>query len=472
MCRDVTTSLWYRRLGEPCSGLPQRLSGAAGITFLNAGPDPLNKQDYLNYHIRKESGSSFHVLRNVVFPQVIECAKRLGNELSSNYLQSAGERPDIIVADYWHAPYFFCLGVKWGVPFISLHTSVEFLNLPYWPFPIYGSGHTDNLTFLQRFVLVFSYALQRVLLWHTTATMTELGSKAFNCTDSGEHNHAYHVAEGHSPLIVSSAIGFEYPRSQLPLVHYVGPLLLREEKKLSGELKKWLESKAQNSVIYISMGSGARLTKSMGSALISGILQTNFSVIWSLRESNREILKGHSLNPEKFHLSEWVPQQAILRHKAAAIAVLHAGMGGVSEALDSKVPLIVIPSSLDQFDIAARVQNSGAGIILEGRTLTSNIVQRAVSNISSPAYKRTVEKLHKVFLHAGGANRAAELVEFYEEVGYDHLVPAYLKYKWSWVQFYNLDVYAIVSSLLVVLVLIVFKSCAFCRHQCSKIKTE
>ena len=42
---------------------------------------------------------------------------------------------------------------------------------------------------------------------------------------------------------------------------------------------------------------------------------------------------------------------------------------------------------------------------------------------------------------AGGVDKAADLVEFYVNVGYDHLIPGPVKYKWSWIQYYNIDVH-------------------------------
>ena len=48
-----------------------------------------------------------------------------------------------------------------------------------------------------------------------------------------------------------------------------------------------------------------------------------------------------------------------------------------------------------------------------------------------------------MYKFAGGAKRAADLVEFYEDVGYEHLVPSFVKYKWSWVQYYNVDVWLV-----------------------------
>lgn len=50
-----------------------------------------------------------------------------------------------------------------------------------------------------------------------------------------------------------------------------------------------------------------------------------------------------------------------------------------------------------------------------------------------------------MFELAGGGKRAADLVEFYEEVGYDHLIPSYVRYNWSWIQSCNLDVWVVLG---------------------------
>ena len=51
----------------------------------------------------------------------------------------------------------------------------------------------------------------------------------------------------------------------------------------------------------------------------------------------------------------------------------------------------------------------------------------------------------------GGVERAARLIEHYSEVGYDHLVPAYAKYDWTWIQYHNADVKAVVLVVLMAL---------------------
>ena len=79
-------------------------------------------------------------------------------------------------------------------------------------------------------------------------------------------------------------------------------------------------------------------------------------------------------------------------------------------------------------------------------------------------------------MFAGGAKRASDLVEFYAEVGYDHLIPAYVKYEWSWVQYYNLDVHCL---LLLILLSVTYISCRvvkcsyrICCSKCNKMKKD
>lgn len=156
------------------------------------------------------------------------------------------------------------------------------------------------------------------------------------------------------------------------------------------------------------------------------------------------------------------------------MSIVHGGMGGVSECLYNAVPLIVIPFGLEHWDTAARVQDSGTGLFLDPNSIKADDIEKAVTTVGSPGYKRAAEKLRKLFIEAGGAERVAQLVEFYADVGYDHLVPAYAKYEWSWIEYYNVDVYAILLSFVSVCIYCSIRLCccvckvAFQRVQKSK----
>ncbi len=67
--------------------------------------------------------------------------------------------------------------------------------------------------------------------------------------------------------------------------------------------------------------------------------------------------------------------------------------------------------TVDQPGVAARVQSSGAGLVLDKDKLTAKGVQRPIETVASPEYRKAAVKFRKIFLHAGGAERAADLVE-------------------------------------------------------------
>lgn len=73
---------------------------------------------------------------------------------------------------------------------------------------------------------------------------------------------------------------------------------------------------------------------------------------------------------------------------------------------------------------------------------------------------------------AGGVERAANLVEFYEAVGYVHLVPAYAKYQWNWVQYYNADVYTLILLILVIITMCILTCCKCLYKKCSGLNSK
>ena len=178
-------------------------------------------------------------------------------------------------------------------------------------------------------------------------------------------------------------MGFEYPRPSSPLTHYVGALVSKTPQKISAELKNWLDTKPERTVIYISMGSVAQFSDKHGEMIVNAMKLTGYSVIWSLREANQYILEGVEIDREHFRIMKWVPQLAVLQHKAIAMAILHGGMNGVHEAIYCGVPLITVPFMNDQGDVSARVHHQGVGIQLLRNQLTTENLMTSIKAIES-----------------------------------------------------------------------------------------
>lgn len=64
--------------------------------------------------------------------------------------------------------------------------------------------------------------------------------------------------------------------------------------------------------------------------------------------------------PTNFLITNFVPQFEILNDTDVFIS--HAGMNSVSESLHFQVPLLLLPQTGDQYYVAERIEQLGAGV--------------------------------------------------------------------------------------------------------------
>ena len=445
--------------------LPEKL----GINILSAGADNLTQKDY-DYVMSLFESPGWDTIRDYLLPApwqwtVFKVLSKLTKVNIDNF--------DVIVSELSTFPVGTYLARK-GNKVVLLSPMLPMLmdaSMPGWPNPLVGgfeADMTDNMSFLDR--------LRNYLLSFTIKPLSRVayGDKIYQ-----EIPDYYEAMKGVDftshvgisiPMLVTTVMGFEFPKTSHALTHYVGPILMSSPPPIGKEMSDWLSDKERKSVVYISMGTTAFITAEMATSLVEGILPTRYNVLWSLRKSNQDVLKDITIEKKRFFIASWVPQQSLLKHPAVAIAILHCGMSGLQETLFHGIPVICIPYAFDQYELATRLSAFGAGIWLTRMDISAQRVTNAVTTISeNNNYHKQASKIRKMHMFAGGARAAANLVEFYSDIGYDHLVPAYIKYEWSWVQYYNLDVYCLLVLLDCLLLYCCYKllKCC-CRLCCSK----
>ena len=433
-----------------------------GMTYQSAGESVMVAAVAMRKNYAAVS-NVFTVAKEVatVMPQELAVfAKFLDGYLATNSV-------DILIGGDYLQALVLCFGKQRNIKAVILGTTLQYQphTAPQWPWPGMIAGSiSDNLTFLQRLRLTlmgttFQWFFRDIFIGYM------LGSIQGYCP-SVTLTQAATAPGVYIPQIVPSAIGFEYPRTISPLTTYVGPVLTRDPDPILTELQEWLDGKGKQSVVYVSMGSYMILTKEKGDAILNGVLSTDHSLLWSLRESNQDILEGVELDNKRVHISKWAPQLAVLGHRAIRMAIVHGGMNGIHESLYNEVPLIVLPVNGDQMSNAGRIHHQGLGIHLQDSDITVSGVIKAIKEIDEGAYRENVRCLKKSFIDGGGRERAAELIEFYADIGYSHLIPAYAKYDWSWVQYYNVDVYL---SMTLFLLLVCYLTVKCCRCMCKSV---
>ncbi|XWS73499.1 hypothetical protein CRYUN_Cryun02cG0134500 [Craigia yunnanensis] len=153
----------------------------------------------------------------------------------------------------------------------------------------------------------------------------------------------------------------------------VGPILLSiENRARAGKeagitpefCKAWLDTKPQNSVLFVSFGSMNTITPSQMMQLAKALEVSGKNFIWVVRppiglDINSEFRANEWL-PEGFEerireskkglvVHKWAPQLEILSHKSTSAFLSHCGWNSVLESLSHGVPLLGWAMAAEQF---------------------------------------------------------------------------------------------------------------------------
>jgi glucuronosyltransferase len=195
------------------------------------------------------------------------------------------------------------------------------------------------------------------------------------------------------------------------------------------------------------------------------------SVVWSIPAENYQYLpndavvskpsQSNFLQNDRFLFQNWVPQASLLAHNSTKLFITHCGMGGTLESLASSIPLVCIPIWADQFGVATRVVSAGAGLQLKNGDVHDADLEQAIQRtLADASFKRHAERLSKLLKFAGGANKAADLILLFLDIGGqgEHLVN-YFDLAPSWR--YQITLISILVAPLLLVVSVVKKLWAF-----------
>jgi len=114
--------------------------------------------------------------------------------------------------------------------------------------------------------------------------------------------------------------------------------------------------------------------------------------------------------PDNFIVQEYLPQLALLAHVNAVVC--HAGQNTVSETLAHGLPLVVCPIKDDQGLVATQVVQAGAAVRVRFGRLTAKDLEAAIWKVlKDDSYRLAAKKIQQSFQAAGGAEKAADIVE-------------------------------------------------------------
>ena len=114
--------------------------------------------------------------------------------------------------------------------------------------------------------------------------------------------------------------------------------------------------------------------------------------------------------PGNAAIRRFVPHQRVLPSVAATVT--HAGHGTVSASLAHRVPVVALPNlAADQPFLAARLQELGAGVALDGEAEPAAIRAAVKAVMRQPSYAAAAGRLADAISSAPGAVGAADELE-------------------------------------------------------------
>ena len=171
------------------------------------------------------------------------------------------------------------------------------------------------------------------------------------------------------------------PVYSLPTNHqYLGPIC----EMLSVPQPEWWGKWPSNKpVIYLSFGSSGDITLL---EIFKDVLKDlDVSVI--LTTSGRIKAEGF---PQNFFVTQYVSGLDVAR--IAQLFITNGGSGSIYQALYHGVPVLGLPSNMDQFFLMERIEDLGAGILIRPSQASKENLTKAIKNILSGNHYREVSE--------------------------------------------------------------------------------
>ncbi|XP_068151168.1 UDP-glucosyltransferase 2-like [Drosophila tropicalis] len=261
-------------------------------------------------------------------------------------------------------------------------------------------------------------------------------------------------------------------RPNVPAAIEVGGIQIKDKPdSLPQNLAKFL-NEAKHGSILLSLGSNVK-----SSLLKPEIVQKIFSVLSKLKQNviwkweDLENTPGKSAN---ILYSKWVPQDDILAHPKLKLFITHAGKGGITEAQYHGKPMLALPVFGDQPANADSMVKAGFGVSLDLLTLEEESFKESLLEVlENPKYAQAVGTFSS--LYRDRPLSARESVLYWSEYVIRHRGAPHLQsplVHMGFVAVYNLDVYLLSASILLISLLLLKFSIKFVYRKINAKKSQ
>ncbi|XP_076770961.1 UDP-glucuronosyltransferase 1A5 isoform X2 [Arvicanthis niloticus] len=318
--------------------------------------------------------------------------------------------------------------------------------------------NSDHMSFLER-VKNILYPLPFKLIFHFAFIPYEnLASELF------QREVSYLEILGYASIwLFRFDFVFDYPRPIMPNMFFVGGINCVSRKPLSQEFEAYVNASGEHGIVVFSLGSMvSEIPEKKAMEIAEALGRIPQTVLWRYTGTKPSNLAKNTI------LVKWLPQNDLLGHPKARAFITHSGSHGIYEGICNGVPMVMMPLFGDQMDNAKRMETRGAGVTLNVLEMTADDLENALKTvINNKSYKENIMRLSS--LHKDRPIEPLDLAVFWVEYvmrhkGAPHLRPA--AHDLTWYQYHSLDVIGFLLAIVLTVVFIVFKCCAYGFRKC------
>jgi zeaxanthin glucosyltransferase len=218
----------------------------------------------------------------------------------------------------------------------------------------------------------------------------------------------FHKPPVQSAFAITSNIGVVYNYPPFPSFESEGRLFAGhsfEEQDLPPEWEPRL--KAKDFRVLIGLGTFLSSRDDVLRKLIHTILSLRPDAwIFVGAGPHAETLSGefdHRVFAERF-----IPQRALLKY--ADVVIHHGGVSSFTETLYMAKPMIVLPFSSDQFNVAYDVESNNLGVVIDPNNFDQETLADAFEAVTDPAMRNSLNQWAGVLKDRGPDYIAAEIL--------------------------------------------------------------
>ncbi|XP_031136736.1 UDP glucuronosyltransferase 5 family, polypeptide D1 [Sander lucioperca] len=388
--------------------------------------------------------SQAHSLWADALPQIFDdenMVKSLKDSQFDLVLTDPAIAPGVILAKYLKLPVV--LNVRW-ITSGEGHFAIAPSPVSYIPAP--GSGLTDKMNFIQRVKNILFYG---VVAFQQKFMVGPSYDALCDKYIQGGCDIIQLLQEADIWLFRSDFV-FEFPRPTMPNVIYIGGFQCKPAQPLPADLEEFVQSAGEHGVIIMTLGTLVNaLPKEAADEIASVFAKMPHKVIWRHKGNCPSTLGNNTL------IVDWMPQKDLLGHPQTKVFVAHGGTNGVQEAIYHGVPVLGIPLFFDQYDNLLRLQERGAGKIIQLADVNGHSFEQGINEVLyHDSYRQNMQRLSR--LHRDQPMAPMDQAIFWVEYVMRHKGAPHLRteaYKMPWYAYYCVDVLLLLLTAATVLLL-------------------